>query len=209
MIGRLTGKVLSCRPGQVLLDVSGVGYDVQIPLSTFYRLASAEGSRVSLHVHTHVREDALQLFGFSADDERAVFLQLISISGVGPKLALAILSGIGVPELHEAIYRRDLARLQKIPGVGKKTAERVLLELKDRLGTGPGSEDPHDHPDGGERPTTGHDRRVEMLEDAVSALVNLGYTREAARKSVDKVSQAGEEPLTLEGVLRAALGRLG
>ena len=209
MIGRLSGQIIECRPDHVMLDVAGVGYYLEIPLSTYYPLCEALDSTATLRVHTHVREDALKLYGFATLDEKETFELLIGISGIGPRVALAFLSGIGIDELRRAVHGQDRGRLQKIPGVGKKTAERVLLELKDRLGAGPGSTDPQDHPGGGERLTTGHDRRVEMLEDAVSALVNLGYTREAARKSVEKVAQAGEEQLTLEGLLRAALGRLG
>ena len=209
MIGRLTGQIVECRPDHVMLDVGGVGYYLEIPLSTYYPLCETPRSTATLHVHTHVREDALKLYGFFTRDEKVTFELLIGISGIGPRVALAFLSGIGIDELRRAVHGQDRGRLQKIPGVGKKTAERVLLELKDRLGAGPGSTDPQDHPGGGERLTTGHDRRVEMLEDAVSALVNLGYTHEAARKSVDKVAQAGDEQLTLEGLLRAALGGLG
>ena len=208
MIGRLTGQVVECRPDHVVLDVAGVGYHLEIPLSTYYPLCETPGSTATLHVHTHVREDALKLYGFSTRDEKATFELLIAISGIGPRVALAFLSGIGIDELHRAIQEQDRARLQKIPGVGKKTAERVLLELKDRLAAGRRGVDAPGYPGGLERPATGHDRRVEMHEDAISALVNLGYTREAARRSVDKASQAGEEEVTLEGLLRAALGGL-
>lgn len=208
MIGRLTGQVVECRPDHVMLDVAGVGYYLEIPLSTYYPLCEAPESTATLQVHTHVREDALKLYGFATRDEKETFELLIGISGIGPRVALAFLSGIGIEELRRAVHGQDRGRLQKIPGVGKKTAERVLLELKDRLGAGPDSTDPQDHPGGGERPTTGHDQRAEMLEDAVSALVHLGYTREAARKSVDKAAQAGDGQVTLEGLLRAALGRL-
>ena len=199
MIGQLTGKILSCSPGRVLLDVTGVGYDVQIPLSTFYALsAGGAGSLVSVHVHTHVREDALQLFGFSSRGERAIFEQLIAISGVGPRMALAILSGIGVDELRDAVLQQDRARLQKIPGVGKKTAERLLLELRDRLGVcagaqgEPGEEDPN----------------LGLRPDAISALVNLGYSHEVATRVVDKALSGPDDSPTLEGVLRAALAGL-
>lgn len=208
MIGRLTGQVVECRPDHVMLDVAGVGYYLEIPLSTYYPLCETPAPTATLQVHTHVREDALKLYGFATRDEKETFELLIGISGIGPRVALAFLSGIGIEELRGSIHGQDRARLQKIPGVGKKTAERVLLELKDRLGAGPGSKDPQDHPGGVERPTTGHDQRVEMLEDAISALVNLGYTREAARKSVDKASQANEGEVTLEALLRAALGKL-
>jgi Holliday junction DNA helicase RuvA len=199
LIGRLTGRLLECAPGKVLLDVSGVGYEVQIPLSTFYELASGAGAAVSLRVHTHVREDALQLFGFSTDEERTVFEQLISISGVGPRLALAILSGIGVAELHEAIYRRNRERLQKIPGVGKKTAERVLLELRDKLNlkdAGPPG-DPGAEPVGRSP--------APLQSDAISALVNLGYSASVAERAVQSVARDGEADTSLESILKNAL----
>jgi Holliday junction DNA helicase RuvA len=208
MIGRLKGQIVECRPDHVMLDVAGVGYYLEIPLSTFYPLCETPRSTATLHVHTHVREDALKLYGFFTRDEKATFELLIGISGIGPRVALAFLSGIGVDELHRSIQEQDRARLQKIPGVGKKTAERVMLELKDRLAAGRRGADAPEHPGGVERPATGLDRRVEMLEDAISALVNLGYTREAARKSVDMASQAGDGEVTLEGLLRATLGKL-
>ena len=200
MIGRLTGKVLSCPPGQVLLDVAGVGYDVQIPLSTFYTLSTAPGPTVSLHVHTHVREDALQLYGFATREERAAFEQLISISGVGPRMALAILSGIGADELRAAVCRGDRQRLQRIPGVGKKTAERVLLELKDKLGVGEIAE-------AGERPVAAAPAGG-VESDAISALVNLGYSREVAGRAVASAAGSSEEAATLESVLKGALAGL-
>jgi Holliday junction DNA helicase RuvA len=203
MIGQLTGKILDCTPGQVLLDVTGVGYDVRIPLSTFYALSAGEGSVVSLHVHTHVREDALQLYGFASRDERSVFALLIGISGVGPKMALAILSGIGVEELRESVHRQDRGRLQKIPGVGKKTAERLLLELRDKLGAGSGHGQ-EDHPAGGD----GHGEPAGLRADAISALVNLGYSRDVARRAVERAVADREPSATLESVLRAALAGL-
>jgi len=209
MIGRLTGVLLECRPDHVLLDVAGVGYELQIPLSTYYTLAAGEDRPRTLHVHTHVREDALQLFGFSSSEEKRTFELLIGISGVGPRLALAFLSGIGVEELRQAVLREDRARLEKIPGVGRKTAERVLLELRDRLS-------------GSMRGRRGASSRsavepmpipaapqIDMREDALSALVNLGYTRDAAGRAVDRVLGGSlPEGWTLEFLLRAALGEL-
>jgi Holliday junction DNA helicase RuvA len=196
MIGRLTGKILHCSPGQVLLDVTGVGYEVQIPLSTFYKLSEGAGSVVSLHVHTHVREDALQLYGFSSSDERIAFGRLIAISGVGPRMALAILSGIGVDELRQAVYHQDRVRLQRIPGVGKKTAERLLLELRDRMPEPESAGPAGDQAPAGVRP------------DAISALVNLGYSRDVASRVVDRTLAAHAGSMTLEAVLRAALAGL-
>ena len=201
MIGQLTGKVLTCTPDRVLLDVTGVGYLAQIPLSTFYALTHDTGAIVTLHVHTHVREDALQLFGFATLEERATFEQLIGISGVGPRMALAILSGIGVNELCGAVKSQDRGRLQKIPGVGKKTAERLLLELRDRLGIEPLA-------DGEGGPAT-----VEtdggVRADAISALTNLGYSRNLAGRAVDRALASDEgSALPLEEVLRGALSGL-
>lgn len=208
MIGMLKGKVADCRPDHVTLDVGGVGYYLEIPLSTYYPLCESPASTATLYVHTHVREDALKLYGFATREEKSTFELLIGISGIGPRVALAFLSGIGIDELHKSIQGQDRARLQKIPGVGKKTAERVLLELRDRLAALRGASRTPIPPDGVERPATGHDERLEMQEDAISALVNLGYTREVARKSVDKASQGGDGELTLERLLRAALGKL-
>lgn len=203
MIGRLTGQVLECSPGRVILDVGGVGYVVHIPVSTFYVLSSRNGTLASLHVHTHVRDDALQLFGFASPEEQIAFEQLIAISGVGPKMALGILSGIGVEELKRAVVEQDRVRLQKIPGVGKKTAERVLLELRDKIDdgtptvmwaaakTGP--------PRGGD---------PEALQDGISALVNLGYPRDVARRVVGDAIEREGKGATLERVLKTALGGL-
>jgi Holliday junction DNA helicase RuvA len=200
VIGHLTGSLLRCSPGRVLLDVAGVGYELQIPIGTFYALSAAPSGRASLHVHTHLRQDSLQLFGFATEAERASFERLIGISGVGPRLALAILSGIGVDELHRAVREEDRARLCKIPGVGRKTAERVLLELRDKL----------DRPVRGK---TGHAPASPPSpegegEDAVSALVNLGYSPEVARRAVAGALEGAGPEAALETVLRAALGGL-
>lgn len=205
MIGRLTGEAAECTPDHVLLDVSGVGYILRIPLSTYYRIVHAPES-ISLHVHTHVREDVLQLYGFFTVEERTLFQQLISISGVGPRIALAILSGIGAGELRSAVEQDDRARLQKIPGVGKKTAERLLLELRDKISRRRGTTTA-----AGEVPEPGQAEDESVQADAVSALVNLGYTRDQAERSVrtaiDKLDPAKGEA-TLEQVLKATLSRL-
>ncbi len=198
MIGRLTGKVLRLSPDLVLLDVGGVGYEVRIPLSTFYTLAPGDSKTISLSVHTHVREDALQLFGFSSDDERRTFEQLIAISGVGPRIALGILSGIGVDELRAAVVRRDRERLQRIPGIGKKTADRLLLELGDKLGVD--AQAPGD-------PATGDVDAPGLRADALSALVNLGYSRQVAGRAVGAAAN-GQPDQTLESVLKTALASL-
>lgn len=197
MIGRLTGRLMDCEPGSAILDVGGVGYELRIPLSTYYRL-SARPDPAVLFVHTHVREDALALFGFATREERAAFERLISISGVGPRMALAVLSGIGVEDLARAVAEGDRGRLERIPGIGRKTAERVLLELKDKRDAARS-----------ERPATpsGPPGEGGLREDAVSALLNLGYPPDAARRAVEQASgEAGGGELG--GLLRAALRRL-
>lgn len=210
MIGRLTGRVLECTPARLLLDVGGVGYELQIPLSTYYEIAAgASGRPVSLHVHTHVREDALQLYGFAGPSERAAFETLIAISGVGPRMAIAVLSGIGIEDLRAAVRSQDRDRLQKIPGVGRKTAERILLELRDRLermlaptygragapAVAPGV------PGGVPQAATPRD-------DAISALVNLGYSSDKAERAVDAAHKALGSEAQLEAVLKSALSGL-
>ena len=176
MIARLSGTVLEKHPNRVVVDVAGVGYDVQVPLSTFYGLGEP-GAGITLRVHTHVREDAIALYGFASPLEQELFERLISISGIGPKLALAVLSGIDPGELIRAIRTQDVARLTRIPGVGKKTAERIGLELKDRLpqAAGAGAAADSAEPGGG------------LRDDLSSALANLGYQRAAAEKAVDAV----------------------
>ena len=202
MIGWLGGTLRETAPGRVVLEAGGVGYEVQIPLSTFYELPdTTEGRRVELFIHSHVRAEAFQLFGFATRQERRAFERLIGISGVGPRLALSILSGIGVADLVAAVQDEDRARIQRIPGVGKKTAERVLLELRDRLGfdepeSGPGA--------GAVSPSEPAGPRT----DALSALLNLGYARETAVRAVDAAIAEEEPTAALETVLRSALRRL-
>jgi Holliday junction DNA helicase RuvA len=175
VIARLSGTVLEKHPNRIVVDVAGVGYEVQVPLSTFYGLGEP-GAGVTLRVHTHVREDAIALYGFASPLEQDLFERLIAISGIGPKLALAVLSGIDPGELVRAIRTQDVARLTRIPGVGKKTAERIGLELKDRL--------PHAVcPGVPDSPEVGGGLR----DDLLSALGNLGYQRAAAEKAVDGV----------------------
>ncbi len=190
MIAHLRGRILEKHPNRLIVDVDGVGYDLYVPLSTFYGLGDT-GSPIALRVHTHVREDALALYGFATRLEQDVFERLIAISGIGPKLALAVLSGIETPELVHAIERADVARLTAIPGVGKKTAERMVLELKDRL-----PRSPTDAPDG--PPAT------VLRDDLHSALINLGYHRPLAEKAVDAVMR-GATGGDFEQLLRAAL----
>lgn len=177
LIARITGKLIQKLPNVIIVDVNGVGYELLVPLSTFYVLGDV-GSVVGLNVHTHVREDALQLFGFSTDQEKRLFLMLISVSGIGPRLAITILSGLGAEELIQAIRMGDLPRLVAIPGVGKKTAERLVLELKDKVTSlaitqvSPQS-------------TVGIAQSgAVMRDDVVSALVNLGYLKAVAEKAV-------------------------
>ena len=174
MIAQLRGRILEKHPNRIVVDVGGVGYDVFVPLSTFYGLGDA-GSDISLRIHTHVREDALALYGFRTILEQDLFERLISVSGIGPKVALGVLSGIEPLELTRAIERSDVARLTAIPGVGRKTSERIVLELKDRL--------PRvqvEHAVAGEVETAPGGLR----DDVLSALVNLGYHRPLAEKAV-------------------------
>ena len=196
MISRLSGRLVDKAPNRIVIDVHGVGYDVQIPLSTFYGL-SEPGTEVSLRVHTHVREDALTLFGFSTRLERRLFEQLIGVSGIGPRLALSVLSGIESMDLVRAVRQGDVGRLTGIPGVGKKTAERIGLELKDRLQAVLESET-EDPAESGAEP--------DMRGDLLSALLNLGYHRHLADRAVDAALSG--EPGTFEQVLRQALKEL-
>ncbi|HEX5068589.1 MAG TPA: Holliday junction branch migration protein RuvA [Vicinamibacterales bacterium] len=192
MIAHLSGTLREKQLQRLTIDVGGVGYDVLVPLSTMYAIGEA-GSAVQLRIHTHVREDALQLFGFASALEQTLFERLISVSGIGPKVALSVLSGIEPSELTRAIRSSDVARLTRIPGVGKKTAERVVLELKDRLpqqaAAGPAAV-----------PEAGDDVRTDLL----SALVNLGYNRASVEKTVDKVLSAAENR-SFEALLRETL----
>lgn len=207
MIGRLTGELVECSPGEALVDVGGVGYALRIPLSTFYVVSRQTEREVHLHVHTHVREDTLQLFGFATQEERSAFERLIAISGVGPRVALAILSGIGVSDLERAVEQADRERLERIPGIGRKTAERVLLELRNRI------ERDHGRPGGRRERGTEIPRplptaRDGMRADAVSALLNLGYVSRAAEEAVDAALTELDEGQGLESVLKVALRTL-
>jgi Holliday junction DNA helicase RuvA len=195
MIAFLRGRVLDKHPNRLILDVQGVGYEVHVPLSTYYDVGD-EGADVSLRVHTHVREDALQLYGFLTPLEQQLFERLIGISGIGPKLAIAVLSGIDARELVVAVQRGDVARLTSIPGVGKKTAERIVLELKDRLQQIAGGSVADVSPS-----TSPADR---LRIDLVSALVNLGYHRPQAEKTVDSILKSGGE-FAFEQALKHAL----
>jgi Holliday junction DNA helicase RuvA len=199
MIAKLTGRLVEKQATRLVVDVHGVGYDVQVPLSTFYHLPEP-GADVTLRIHTHVREDALSLFGFATALELRLFERLIGISGIGPKLALAVLSGIDPADLVRAVQAGDVGRLTLIPGVGKKTAERIGLELKDRLSQQLATELGVD----GAAPAGG----TALRADLVSALLNLGYHRALAEKAVDAAMTAPGEQ-TFERVLKDALSRTG
>ena len=207
MIAFLRGRVLEKHPNRVIVEVAGVGYDVAVPLSTFYT-AGEPGAEIALRVHTHVREDQLALFGFATLLELKTFERLISISGIGPKLALSILSGIESRDLIAAIQRGDVIRLTRIPGVGKKTAERIVVELRDRLLKAregiEGVEGGLEGGEGGEgaAPVSAADA---MRSDLLSALENLGYHRQAIERVVGKMSTASGR---FEDLLRSALKEL-
>jgi Holliday junction DNA helicase RuvA len=195
VIAQLRGRILEKHPNRLVTDVNGVGYEVFVPLSTFYGLGEP-GSEVALRIHTHVREDALLLYGFATALEQELFERLIGVGGIGPKLALAVLSGIEPTELVRAIERGDVARLTAIPGVGKKTSERIVLELKDRLPKAPLTA----------TGAVGAAVEVPLLrDDLLSALMNLGYHRPLAEKAVDaavKTTPDGSFELTLKQALR-------
>jgi Holliday junction DNA helicase RuvA len=197
MIASLRGRVLDKQPNRIVVDVQGVGYEVHVPLSTYYEVGDA-GADVSLRIHTHVREDALQLYGFLTALEQQLFERLIATSGIGPKLAIAVLSGIEPSELVAAVQRADVARLTGIPGIGRKTAERIVLELKDRLAHLVVRADvaPAGVPTG-ER----------LRDDLLSALLNLGYHRPIAEKAVDATLKTSGVA-TFELALKAALREL-
>ena len=188
MIAHLRGKLLEKHPNQVVVETAGVGYDVTISVPTFSELTSV-GSEVALHIHTHVREDQLALYGFGRPEEKHLFEKLITVSGIGPKLGITILSGMPADDMVRAIRGNDIARLTRIPGIGKKTAERMVLELRDKL------------------PPQGADqvREISTLsatqEDVLSALENLGYQRAAAEKAVGAV----DKHETFDAMFRAAL----
>jgi holliday junction DNA helicase RuvA len=195
LIAHLRGRISEKHPNRVIVDVGGVGYDVFVPLSTFYGMGEP-GTDIALRIHTHVREDALQLFGFATSLEQELFERLIGVSGIGPKVGLAVLSGIEPLDLIHAIERGDLARLTAIPGVGKKTSERIVLELRDRLPRV-------------ELAAAGEALPVDaaplLRDDLLSALINLGYHRPLAEKAVDaaiKRTPDGDFERTFKQALR-------
>jgi len=201
MIATLRGRLIEKEPQRLVVDVGGVGYLVAVPLSTYYRLPEPP-AEVSLFVHTHVREDALQLFGFHSRDEQALFELLQGVSGIGPRLATNILSGISVEELVPALSEGNLTRLRAVPGVGKKLAERLVVELKEKVATAklttvvPAAATPGAPPD-------------PLLDDAVSALVNLGWSRKEAVKAVEGARQGLGATADFETLIKAALRGAG
>jgi holliday junction DNA helicase RuvA len=198
MISHLRGRLLEKHPNRITIDVQGVGYDAHVPLSTFYGLPEP-GNEISLRIHTHVREDALLLYGFSTRLELQLFERLISVSGIGPKLALAVLSGIEPNDLVTAIKQNDIARLTGIPGIGKKTAERIGLELKDKLAAFVPAEPAF----AANAATAGESMRTDLL----SALINLGYHRPLAERAVDAAMKSGDTR-SFEQTLKLALREL-
>lgn len=179
MIARLSGTLLEKHVQRLIVDAGGVGYGVLVPLSTFYAVGEP-GATITLRIHTHVREDALQLYGFSTALEEQIFERLIGVSGIGPKLAVSILSGIESVDLVKAVRGNDIARLTKVPGIGRKTAERLVIELRDRLPDGASESTPADPAVGGS-----------LRDDILSALMNLGYPRASVEKTVDAALRRG------------------
>lgn len=204
MIAHLSGTLLSKQATSVIVDVSGVGYEVTIPLSTFYELEDL-GSTVQLRIYTHVREDALQLYGFKTVRERELFLKLITVSGIGPKLGITLLSGMTADEMIASIRTNNLARLTLIPGVGRKTAERLIMELREKvaeLSSAQLEEEFGAKPEASAEPT-----EDTVRADALSALLNLGYQRSGAEKAIDSALGEGGD-ITVESVLRRSLKKL-
>ena len=195
MIGRLVGELLERSPSRLVVNTGGVGYEVMVSLQTYAALPAA--GPVDLLIHTHVREDALALFGFLTAAEQTLFERLIAVAGVGPRLAIGILSGIETPDLVGALRSEDVARLTRIPGVGKKTAERLVVDLKDKMAGLEGIQTAPGEPAGGPK------------EDLVSALLHLGYSRPEAERGVEKALKQGEAPFEdlLRRTLRVLSGR--
>jgi Holliday junction DNA helicase RuvA len=205
MIAHLSGTLLSKQATSVIVDVGGVGYEVAIPLSTFYELGET-GSPVQLRIYTHVREDVIQLFGFRTARERELFLQLISVNGVGPGLAIKLLSGMNADEMIASIRTNNLVRLVAVPGVGRKTAERLVVDLRDKVATlsSPALEQEF----AAQAATTGAATSEDaMRSDAISALANLGYQRAAAEKAVKSAIDEGGD-ISVEVILRRSLRAL-
>jgi Holliday junction DNA helicase RuvA len=205
MIAHLSGTLLSKQPNSVILDVGGVGYEVNIPVSTFYDLEEP-GSSVQLRIYTHVREDTLQLFGFKTARERELFLRVISVSGIGPQLGIKLLSGMSADEMIASIRTNNLAKLTLIPGIGKKTAERLVMELRDRVAS---LSSPELEEELGAKTAAGTPVVTEdsMRADVLSALLNLGYQRNAAEKAVSSATDEGGD-ISVELILRRSLRKL-
>lgn len=195
MIAHLRGKLLTKHPNQAIVETAGVGYDVVISVPTFSDLP-AVGSEVSLHIHTHVREDSIALYGFLRAAEKQLFEKLITVSGIGPKLAITILSGMPADEMVGAIRGNDVARLTRIPGIGRKTAERMVLELRDKL------------PSAGEGQAAAAAASSPVEEDVVSALMNLGYQRASAEKALTAAGRNGVASMNFEELFRRSLAVL-
>lgn len=200
MIARLSGILIEKSITQCVVDVCGVGYRVVVPLTTFYELPEV-GAPVVVHIHTHVREDAIAFYGFHALEERTVFQLMISVSGIGPKLAINILSGIAAQELIRAVTTDDLKRLTGIPGVGKKTAERMILEMKDKAAKLGAAAAPAG--------TVAEEAGDQVKDDAHSALVNLGYKGTAVKEVIDRILREAPGALSLDQLLKQALKTIG
>jgi len=205
MIAHLSGTLLSKQATSVILDVGGVGYEVTIPVSTFYDLEDP-GSRVQLRIYTHVKEDALQLYGLKTARERELFMRLISVSGIGPKLGITLLSGMSADEMIASIRTNNLARLTLIPGVGRKTAERLVMELRDKVASLSSAELEEEL---GAKTATGAPLPTQdsLRSDVLSALLNLGYQRSSAEKAVSAALDEGGD-ISMELILRRSLRKL-
>jgi holliday junction DNA helicase RuvA len=198
MIAFLEGRLLFKSPESIIVSTQGIGYEVSVPLSSFYDLPDID-EEVRLHIYTHVREDAIQLFGFLTPGEKEIFLLLLGVSGIGPKVAINILSGISSEEFCRALLEEDSGRIQRIPGVGKKTSERLVLELRDKIKKVTAGPLP---------PPVRTIADRARLEDALSALVNLGYVRALAERTLEQIKKETEGPISLEDLLRKALKSL-
>ena len=196
MIAALTGRLAAKAPSHITLEVQGVGYEVFIPLSTFYSLPDLNES-ASLKIYTHLRDDAIQLFGFLTAQEKDVFILLTGISGIGPKLALSVLSALSVPDLIAAVQASDVDKLATVPGIGKKSAGRIALELKDKVA--------RLHPAAVQTPDVISGPTDQLQEDALSALVNLGYRATEAKEVLKRIDYARPKPITLGDLIREAL----
>lgn len=200
MIAFLTGRLAFKAPTHLTLDVQGVGYEVHIPLSTYYALPNLD-EITALNIHTHLREDAIQLFGFLSQSEKESFLLLTSVSGIGPKLALSVLSSLPITDLIHAIQTEDVEKLATVPGIGKKSAGRIVLELKDKVGKIQG---------GSSRLATADTSAVDgPYEDALSALINLGYRAQDAKEALKRATKAATGSLVLKELIREGLKELG